>query len=181
MTDPILPPDERGRTDERTPDAERHERRRARTAADIERRVAGDAALADHDVPAPELDALERITAERRRIEVIPEAEREAGRQRGVAVTRQLINVIFFVAYALLGLRLALGALRADPGAPFARWVVAASEPLHAPFRGIFPNVTIEDGFTFALSVAFAILVYALLHALVQALLRVLAIARRAV
>jgi hypothetical protein len=180
MTDPILPPDER--PNERTLEAEHRERQRARPPADTERQIGGDPALADSHAPAHPADALERITAERRRVQVIPEAERERemGRRRGVAVARQVANVIFFVTYALLGLRLALGALRADLGSPFARWVVTASEPLHAPFRGIFPNVTIEDGFTFALSVAFAILVYTLLHALVLALLRVLSTARRA-
>jgi uncharacterized protein YggT (Ycf19 family) len=186
MSDSVIPPDEPERAAERAAervrDAEQRERQSARVPLDTERQLPGDTALADRAAPTLETDPLERITAERRRVRVISEAEREreAGRLRGVAVARQLVNVVFFVVYALLGVRLTLGVLGANLASPFARWVAAASEPLHAPFRGVFPNVTIEDGFTFALSVAFAILVYALLHALVHALLRLIAIARRA-
>jgi hypothetical protein len=176
MTDPVVPPDER----ERTRDTERRGRSRLRAILDIERRITSDATLADRGAPA-DVDALERIAAERRYVPVVSEAqrEREAGPQRGIAIARHAVNVIFVVAYALLALRLLLGALRANPEAPFVQWVLNTSEPLHAPFLGLFPNVVIEDGFTFALSVAFAILVYAMFHALIHALLRLPVISRR--
>ncbi|HSA56458.1 MAG TPA: hypothetical protein VLE53_12195 [Gemmatimonadaceae bacterium] len=177
MTDPSRTPDEERRAFEqvrRQQDAERDEaRRRERVRREMDREVSGDAALADRAAPAS-VNPLDRITAERRTPVVdarLTAAEIQAG--RGVTLAARIVNFLFLAIYILLGLRLLLGVLGANPEAGFVRWIAAASGPLYAPFRGVFPTVTIEDGFTFVLSVAFALLVYALLHALVNALLRV--------
>lgn len=82
------------------------------------------------------------------------------------------MDFLFYLAYTGLGLRVVLVFLHARPDAVFARWVETATEPLHAPFRGILPNVTLGGRFTIALSAIFAIAVLLLLHLLVRTLIR---------
>lgn len=129
--------------------------------------------------PATDIEALRHTAAQRRELGYDDVAfEHGLRTSRGLVITSRVLHLLFVVIYALLGLRLLLGLLAANPNATFARWVSAASDPLAAPFRGIFPHVTFEDGFTFALSVAFAMLVYALVHALLYGVLRVFAAPR---
>ena len=49
------------------------------------------------------------------------------------------------------------------------------TDPLYAPFRGIVGSPSIEGGYTLALPIALAIIVYALLHAGINGLLRLVA------
>lgn len=173
MTGPIRTPDEERRAFERARRQRELERELERARRDPDREVVSDAARADRVAP-PQLNPLDRITAERR--SPVLDARRtgsEVQRGHGVAVAARVVNFVFLAIYTLLGVRLLLGVLGANPEAAFVRSISAASEPMVAPFRGVFPSVSIEDGITFALSVAFAILVYALLHALVHSLLRV--------
>lgn len=175
-----LPPDRRYRhraIERSASSSPPHARRELRTgdSADrtpLDRPAADPGHAADHAV-ATDIEALRRTAAERQLARERAVHETEPETSRGLVIASRVVNFVFSVIYALLGLRLLLGILGANPNATFAQWVTQASEPLHAPFRGLFPNVTIEDGFTFALSVAFAILVYALAHALIQGALRI--------
>lgn len=177
MRGPIRPPDEERRAIERARRQQELERELERARRDPDREVASeiarDAPFADRAAP-PLVNPLDRITAERR--SPVLDARRAGPgleRGRGVALAARVVNFVFLAVYTLLGLRLLLGVLSANPEAVFVRWITAATDPLVAPFRGVFPSVTIEDGITFGLSTAFAILVYALVHALLHSLLRI--------
>lgn len=171
LTGPIRTPDEERRAIERARRQRELERELERARRDPDREVAADAAFKDRVAP-PSLNPLDRITAERRapRLEV---AQTETEVARGtVRLVSRTVNALFLAVYALLGLRLVVAVLSANPDASFVRWITAVSDPLVAPFRGVFPSVTAEDGITFTISVAFAMLVYALFHALVHSVLR---------
>ncbi len=87
----------------------------------------------------------------------------------------QVVDYIFYVAYGLLAIRLVLALLAARSGAGFVQFIRAVTDPLYAPFRGIVASPTAEGGYTLALPIVVALVVYALLHAGVNGLLRLLA------
>ena len=99
--------------------------------------------------------------------------EEAAERRRTMSPLFRLVDLVFFLVYAALGIRLVLTLLAARPEAPFAQWIVRITDPLYAPFRGILPNVTTDAGFTLALPLLLALVVYALLHAIIRRLLGV--------
>lgn len=84
-----------------------------------------------------------------------------------------VVDLLFYLVYTGLGLRFVLILLHARPDAGFVRWVNTVTDPLYAPFRDILPTVNVGDDITISLSVAFAFVMYAVLHALVLTLLRV--------
>lgn len=101
--------------------------------------------------------------------------ERELDRARVAARGSQVVDYIFWVIYAVLGLRFLLALLGANSEAGFAQFVRGVSEPFLAPFRGIVPSPTLEGGYTLALPVLVAVVAYALLHAAINGLLRMAA------
>ena len=82
---------------------------------------------------------------------------------RGAGFVTGLVNLVVSVAEALLGLRIILKLLAANPAAPFVQWVYETSEPLITPFRGMFPSPVTETGSVFEFSSLFALMIYALL------------------
>jgi hypothetical protein len=164
-------------------DEARRARQHAEVKADLERQVQTEVnALADRR-PAADAADVGRLAAEMRRraVDDVEVTEREVGRARGLARVSQVVDYAFYLVYALLGTRLLLALLGARPDAAFVQWVNTVSDPLYAPFRNIFPSVTIEEGFTFAVSVSFGMLMYALVHALLKGLLRLVAHRRTAI
>lgn len=101
--------------------------------------------------------------------------EREVDRGRKTARVSQVVDYLFGLVYALLGLRLLLALIAARPGADFTRGTRVITAPLLAPFRGILPDLTTADGYTLALPVLFALLIYGVLHLAVRGLLRLIA------
>lgn len=101
--------------------------------------------------------------------------EREVERSRGMARVSQVIDYIFFLVYALLAIRLVLALLAARSSAGFVQFIYSITDPLYAPFRGIVPSPRTEEGFTLALPIVIAIVVYALVHAAINGLLRLFA------
>lgn len=71
-----------------------------------------------------------------------------------------LINFIIGIVVLFLVLRLVLRLFGASSAAPFVAWVYAMSGSLLEPFRGIFPNVSIQPGFVLEFPTLFAILAY---------------------
>ncbi|MEJ7709623.1 MAG: YggT family protein [Pyrinomonadaceae bacterium] len=65
--------------------------------------------------------------------------------------------------------------MAARSSAGFVQFVRSVTDPLYAPFRGIVASPTAEGGYTLALPIIVAIIVYALLHAGINGLLRLLA------
>jgi len=150
-----------------------HEAVKAQVEADVNAEIA---ARADRTTPA-EAREIERVAGEFRGKAVgeVVETEREVEQARSVARVSQVVDYIFYVIYALLGLRLLLALLAARRGAGFTQLIYSVTDPLYAPFRGIVAEPTAEGGYRLALSVVIAIVVYALLHAGVNGLLRLVA------
>jgi uncharacterized protein YggT (Ycf19 family) len=150
-----------------------HESVKARIEDDVNAEIA---ARADRTTPG-EARQMEQVAGEFRgkALDEVVETEREVERARGVARVSQVVDYVFYVIYALLALRLLLALMAARPGAGFVRFVRAATDPLYAPFRGIVASPTAEGGYTLSLSILIALVVYALLHAGINGLLRLIA------
>ena len=150
-----------------------HEAVKAEVEADVGAEIA---ARADRPTPA-EAREMERVAGELRgkAVAEVVETEREVEQARSVARVSQVVDYVFYVIYALLALRLLLALLAARRTAGFTQFVYSVTDPLYAPFRGIVAEPTAEGGYRLALSVVIAIIVYALLHAAINGLLRLVA------
>ncbi len=71
------------------------------------------------------------------------------------------INLVINLVEGLLLLRVSLKLLGARTTAPFVTWVYQTTEPLIAPFAGMFPAPQLTGGFVIEFSALFALLAYA--------------------
>lgn len=108
-------------------------------------------------------------------VDEVVDTEREVQRSRGLARVSQVVDYIFYVIYALLGMRFLLSLLAANSSAGFVRFIVTVSSPFYEPFRGIVASPSTEGGHTLRLPIVIAIVAYLLAHLLINALLRMLA------
>jgi uncharacterized protein YggT (Ycf19 family) len=157
------------------------ESRREAQHSSVKSKVEGDvnaelAARADHTTPV-EAEKMDHVAGAFRgkAIDNVVGTEREVERARSMARVSQVVDYLFYVAYALLALRLLLALLAARSGAGFVQFIRAVTDPLYAPFRGIVASPTAEGGYTLALPIVIALVVYALLHAGINGLLRLIA------
>lgn len=107
-------------------------------------------------------------------VEVV-ETDREIERGRFLARVSQIADYIFFVIYGLLTIRLLLELFAASERAGFVKFIKSATGIFYAPFEGIMPSLSTREGFTLALPIVAAIVVYMLLHLAVNGLLRLFA------
>src|SRR4026207_2154247 len=105
----------------------------------------------------------------------VVESEREVQRSRGLARVSQVVDYIFYVIYALLGMRFLLALLAARSSAGFVRFIVAVSSPFYEPFRGIVASPSTDGGHTVLFPIVIAMVAYVLAHLLINALLRMFA------
>lgn len=149
----------------------------------VEGEVQAEIAESAAQTPPREGARIDQVAGEFRTkaVDEVVQTEREVGRARGVARVSQVIDYIFFVLYALLGLRFLLALLAARSGAGFVRFIVAVTDPFYKPFRGIVSSPTIEGGHTLMMPLVIAIIVYVLLHLAINGLLRILAHRKTAV
>ena len=105
----------------------------------------------------------------------VVESEREVQRSRGLARISQIVDYIFWVIYALLGMRFLLALMAARSTAGFVQFIVAVSNPFYMPFRGIVASPSTDSGHTLLLPIVVAIIAYALLHLAINGLLRMFA------
>jgi uncharacterized protein YggT (Ycf19 family) len=105
----------------------------------------------------------------------VVDTEREVERGRGAARVSQIVDYIFYVIYALLGMRFLLALLAARSSAGFVQFIVAVTNPFYAPFRGIVAAPRTDQGHTLMLPIVVAIIAYVLLHLAINGLLRMLA------
>ena len=108
-------------------------------------------------------------------VDEVVETEREVTRSRGLARVSQIVDYVFYVIYALLGMRFLLALLAARSSAGFVRFIVSATNPFYAPFRGIVASPSAEGGHTLLLPIVVALVAYVLLHLGIIGLLRLLA------
>lgn len=76
-------------------------------------------------------------------------------------VTTKLNHVFVSLVEAVLGLRVIFELLNADVTNGVVRWVYSMSEPLLAPFRGIYPPAEYSNTYVLDFPVLFAMVAYA--------------------
>ena len=150
-----------------------HESVKSQVESDVNAEIA---ARADRSTPS-EAHKIEQVAGEFRgkAINEVIDTERQVERARGMARVSQVIDYIFYIIYALLGLRLLLALLAARSSAGFVQFLYTVTDPLYAPFRGIVESPKVEGGYTLALPIIIAIIVYGLLHLGINGLLRIIA------
>jgi hypothetical protein len=154
--------------------ASQHEAVKAQVEGEVQAEVAKRA-----EQPAAPQDAqrIEQVASDFRSkaVDEVIDTEREVQRSRGLARVSQVVDYIFYVIYALLGMRFLLALMAARSTAGFVQFIVAVSNPFYAPFRGIVASPRTDEGHTLLLPVVVAIISYVLLHLLLNGLLRMLA------
>jgi len=108
-------------------------------------------------------------------VDEVIDTEREVERGRGAARVSQIIDYIFYLLYALLGMRFLLALLAARSTAGFVQFIVAVTNPFYAPFKGIVASPSTDQGHTLLLPIVVAIIAYVILHLAINGLLRMLA------
>ena len=154
--------------------ATQHEAVKAQVEGDVQAEITDRAA--QRSVPG-ESQKIENVAGEFRSkaVDEVVDTEREVQRSRGVARISQVVDYIFYVIYALLGMRFLLALLAARSGAGFVRFIVAVSSPFYEPFRGIVASPRTDEGHTLLFPVVVAMIAYVLLHLLINGFLRMLA------
>ena len=163
------------------------EARRAQQHGSVKSQVEGEVQteIAEHAAEAaPREDArVKQVASEFRgkAVDEVVQSEREVERARGVARISQIVDYLFFLLYALLGLRFLLALLAARSSAGFVQFIVAVTDPFYRPFRGIVASPTTDGGHTLMLPLVIAIIVYLLLHLAINGVLRIVAHRKTAV
>lgn len=103
----------------------------------------------------------------------VAESDREVERGRLFARVSQIVDYCFYVLYGLLAIRLMLALFAARQSAGFVQFIKDVTDPFYAPFRGIVRSLATDEGFTLALPIVVALVVYMLLHAAINGLLRI--------
>jgi len=153
--------------------AQQHEAVKARVEGDVH----ADLAQSANRSAQPEARKIEQVAGDFRAkaVDELVESEREVGRSRSLARVSQVVDYIFYVIYALLGMRFLLALLAARSSAGFVRFIVTVTNPLYEPFRGIVASPSTGGGHTLMMPLVIAIIVYLLLHLGIIALLRLFA------
>ncbi len=73
-----------------------------------------------------------------------------------------LIRFVVWLAEAVLILRIVFRLFSANPNASFVHWIYKTSNTLLEPFRGIFPNAVIHNGYVLDFTALFALVMYAI-------------------
>jgi uncharacterized protein YggT (Ycf19 family) len=110
-----------------------------------------------------------------RAVDEVEETHHEVERGRVMARVSQVVDYLFFLLYALLGIRLLLELFAARESAGFYQFIENVTDPFYSPFRGLVPSPSSPEGFTLALPIIVAIVVYMLLHLAINGLLRLFA------
>ena len=151
-----------------------HESVKAQVEGEVNAEIAD---RASQGSAAPESRRIDEIAGDFRAkaVDEVVETEHEVERSRGLARVSQIVDYLFFVLYALLGLRFLLALLAARSSAGFVQFIVSVTNPFYEPFRGIVASPRTPEGHTLLLPMVIAIIVYVLLHLAINGLLRLLA------
>jgi uncharacterized protein YggT (Ycf19 family) len=145
--------------------------------SNVESRVGGEIVAEANSDLHRESDAIDSV-AERMReraVADVVETERDVERGRVVARISQVVDYVFLLIYGFLTIRLLLELLAARESAGFFKFIRAVTDPFYSPFRGLVPSPSTAEGFTLALPIIVAIVVYMLLHLAINGFLRILA------
>src|SRR5438046_3500881 len=157
------------------------EARRAGQHGSVKSQVEGEvqAEIAEHaaQTPPPSSERIGQLAGEFRAkaVNEVVKTEREVERGRGAARVSQVVDYIFYVIYALLGMRFLLALLAARSTAGFVQFIVTVTNPFYLPFRGIVASPSTDQGHTLMMPIVVALIAYMLLHLAINGLLRMLA------
>lgn len=151
-----------------------HESVKAQVEGEVNAEIADRASRGPAEPESRKIDAIAGDFRAKAVDEVV-ETEHEVERSRGLARVSQIVDYLFFVLYALLGLRFLLALLAARSSAGFVQFIVSVTNPFYEPFRGIVASPRTQEGHTLLLPMVIAIIVYILLHLAINGLLRLLA------
>ncbi|PYV39836.1 MAG: hypothetical protein DMG06_22045 [Acidobacteria bacterium] len=84
------------------------------------------------------------------------------------------IDYVFYLAYGLIGLEIVLELAGARDSSGFKQFLNKITEPLLAPFVGLFSDPIFHNQFRFRVSYLVALFIYLLVHVAVYGLLRVI-------
>lgn len=145
--------------------------------SDVKTDVTSEIAARADQTTSSDAQRMENIAGEIRgkAINEIVQTDREVERGRFLARISQVIDYIFYVIYGLLAIRLVLALFNARQNTGFVQLINSITNPLYAPFRGIVPSPSTAEGFTLALPIVIAIIVYLLVHLAINGLLRIFA------
>jgi hypothetical protein len=148
-----------------------HESVKAQVEGDVNAEIAD---RASQGPPPGEGRKIEQVAGQFRAkaVDEVVDTEREVGRSRTLARISQIVDYIFFIIYALLGMRFLLALLAARSSAGFVQFIVAVTNPFYSPFRGIVASPTTDQGHTLLLPIVVAIIAYIVLHLAINGLLR---------
>jgi uncharacterized membrane protein len=150
-----------------------HESVKAQVEGEVQADIANQAS---QPVTADEPERVRQVAGEFRAkaVDEVIDTEREVERGRGAARISQIVDYIFYVIYALLGMRFLLALLAARSSAGFVQFIVTVTDPFYGPFEGIVASPT-AGRHTLLLPIVIAIIAYVLLHLAINGLLRMLA------
>jgi uncharacterized protein YggT (Ycf19 family) len=106
-------------------------------------------------------------------IDEVSGTSRELGRARAFACLSQVLDYLFSLLYGLLVIRLVLVFVAARSGNAFVQLIQSVTDPFFTMFRGIVASPS-AGGFTLALPILIALVVYALLHGAIKGFLRLI-------
>ena len=151
-----------------------HESVKAHVEGEVQSEIAAEAS---RPVTADEPQRVRQVASEFRSkaVDEVVDTEREVERGRSAARISQVVDYIFYVIYALLGMRFLLALLAARSTAGFVQFIVTVTNPFYAPFRGIVDSPRTDQGHTLLMPIVVAIIAYVLLHLAINGLLRMLA------
>lgn len=154
--------------------AQQHESVKSEVEGKVQAEIAKSANRA---APAGESQRINEVAGQFRSkaVNEVVDTEREVGRARGLARVSQIIDYLFFLLYALLGLRFLLALLAANNNTGFVQFVVTVTDPFYAPFRNIVASPSAGGGHTLKLPLLVAFIAYLLLHLAINGMLRLLA------
>ncbi|RZT16402.1 MULTISPECIES: YggT family protein [Fictibacillus] len=89
------------------------------------------------------------------------------------SVPATIISFIVGIIQLILVLRFIFQLFNANEGATFAQLIYGLSEPLLLPFKALFPNIELANGFVVELSTIIAIIVYGVVGMLLKRLFTV--------
>jgi hypothetical protein len=152
---------------------------KAQVEGEVQAEIAESAAV----TPPGESERIDQVAGQFRAkaVDEVVQTEREVERGRGAARISQVIDYLFFVLYALLGLRFLLALMAARSGAGFVQFIVAVTNPFYEPFRGIVGSPRTDAGHTLMMPLIIAFIVYVLLHLGINGILRMIAHRKTAV
>jgi uncharacterized protein YggT (Ycf19 family) len=108
-----------------------------------------------------------------RAVREVAMSEAELARARTGARISQVVDYLFFLLYAVIGLQIALELLGAREGSGFKQFMNAITAPFLAPFKGLMPDPAVGSS-QLMLSYIIGLVVYFLVHMAINGALRLL-------